>query len=171
MLAERIRAARSVLFVCQGNINRSAVAERALRNSGAAVGDTLRIASAGFDHRGGRQSTALSKSVAEAMSLDIEGHRSSPLTVDMLIEFDLIVVMELSHIARIEEIHREAGRKCMTLAVLDPADPTLDIPDPDGKSRSTFEQVYARVNRCVEVLCRHLSASAHYSGVQAMGRR
>ena len=27
---QRIRAARSVLFVCQGNINRSAVAERVL---------------------------------------------------------------------------------------------------------------------------------------------
>jgi len=162
-LPEQIGRARSILFVCQGNINRSAVAEQALRRSGWGDADSSLLASAGFDLRGGRRSSELSRSVAASLRIDIGDHESTPLTREMLEQFDLIVVMELSHIARIEEIDLKLSRKCITLGVLDPAGGSLDISDPDGKSRSTFEDVYTRVTRCVGELRNSLAARTNYT--------
>ena len=169
-LVERIRAARSVLFVCQGNINRSAVAERALTRSLGTSSKSLRVASAGFDPRSRRRSTAVSRSAAGDLHIDLDSHASTPLTREMLAEFDLVVVMELSHVVRVLDIDQEAVRKCLVLSLLDPAGGSLDIPDPDGKPRSTFSAIYARVVRCVDALHDLISTPAAATTV-VEGRR
>ena len=46
------------------------------------------------------------------------------------------------------------------LALLDPEGGPLDISDPDGRPRSTFSAVYARIVRCVEQLHRVMSSEA-----------
>ena len=150
-LAERIGAARSVLFICQGNINRSAVAERVLTSC--LRGTTLRtVASAGFDRRQGRHTTSISRDAAAALRVDLEDHVSTPVTAEMLARFDLIVAMELRQVLGIADLDAQAGRNCIVLALLDPEGGPLDIPDPDGKPRATFSTVYARIVRCVEQL-------------------
>jgi protein-tyrosine-phosphatase len=157
-LAARIGAARSVLFVCQGNINRSAVAERVLarRLHTAASGAT--VASAGFDPRSGRRTTSVSRGAASSLQVDLHDHVSTPLTREMVTRFDLVVAMELSHVVRIGELDATAGRRCIVLALLDPEGGPLDIPDPDGKPGSTFATVYARIVRCVEQLSTMMSS-------------
>jgi protein-tyrosine-phosphatase len=151
-LDERIRAARSVLFVCQGNINRSAVAERVLARHVQTSANGVTVASAGFDPRAGRHTTSVSRSAANSLHVNLEGHASTPLTREMLARFDLVVAMEVRHAVRIGEIDVKAGRNCIVLAMLDPEGGPLDIPDPDGKPGSTFSSVYARIVRCVEQL-------------------
>jgi protein-tyrosine-phosphatase len=79
----------------------------------------------------------------------------------MLARFDLIVAMEVNHALRIAQLDAAAGRKCVVLAVLDPDGGPLDIPDPDGKPRSTFSAVYTRIVRCVEQLNAIRSGEAH----------
>jgi len=159
-LVERIRAARSVLFVCQGNINRSAVAERVLTHRFRAASSGTTVASAGFDPRAGRRSTAISRDVARDLHVDLQDHVSTPLTGAMLARFDLIVVMEVGQAAGIRALDARAGRNCIVLALLDPEGGPLDISDPDGKPRSTFSAVYTRIVRCVEQLHRVMSSEA-----------
>ena len=151
-LVERIRAARSVLFICQGNINRSAVAERVLARHVRAASNGATVASAGFDPRPGRHTTSISRTAASDLNVDLRDHVSTPLTREMLARFDLIVAMELSHLVRLGELDERAARNSIVLALLDPQGGALDIPDPDGKLSSTFSTVYARIARCVEQL-------------------
>jgi predicted ATP-grasp superfamily ATP-dependent carboligase/protein-tyrosine-phosphatase len=151
-LAERIGAARSVLFICQGNINRSAVAEQVLAACVRGTSKLRTVASAGFDRRQGRRTTSISRAAAAALGVDLEAHESTPVTAEMLARFDLIVAMELRQVLGIADFDANAGRNCIVLALLDPEGGPLDIPDPDGKPRATFSTVYARIVRCVEQL-------------------
>ena len=151
-LVERIRTARSVLFICQGNINRSAVAERVLARHVLAASNRAAVASAGFDPRAGRHTTSVSRTAASDLNIDLRDHVSTPLTREMLARFDLIVAMELSHLVRLGDLDAEAARNAIVLALLDPQGGPLDVPDPDGKLGSTFSTVYARIVRCVEHL-------------------
>jgi predicted ATP-grasp superfamily ATP-dependent carboligase/protein-tyrosine-phosphatase len=151
-LAERIGAARTVLFVCQGNINRSAVAEHVLARCLRAPSNVRAVASAGFDRRQGRRTTSISRDAAAALHVDLENHVSTPLTAEMLAQFDLVVAMELRQVLGVADLDANAERNCIVLALLDPEGGPLDIPDPDGKPRSTFSTVYARIVRCVEQL-------------------
>ena len=159
-LVEQIRAARAVLFVCQGNINRSAVAERVLTHRLEASSNGITVASAGFDPRAGRPSTSISRGAASDLQVDLQDHLSTPLTRAMLARFDLIVVMEVRQAVAIDELDAKAGRNCIVLALLDPEGGPLDISDPDGRPRSTFSAVYARIVRCVEQLHRVMSSEA-----------
>jgi protein-tyrosine-phosphatase len=159
-LVERIRAARSVLFVCQGNINRSAVAQQVLASCFRGPSKIQTIASAGFDRRPGRRTTSISRDAAAALHVDLTNHVSTPLTAGMLARFDLIVTMELRQVLGVADLDANAARNCIVLALLDPEGGPLDIPDPDGKSRSTFSAVYARIVRCVEQLHEVMPAEA-----------
>jgi predicted ATP-grasp superfamily ATP-dependent carboligase/protein-tyrosine-phosphatase len=169
-LAERIRAARSVLFVCQGNINRSAVAERVLSERFRASSNGPAVASAGFDPRPGRRSTSISRGAANDLHVDLQNHVSTPLIREMLTRFDLIVAMELRQAARIGQLDARAGRHCIVLALLDPEGGPLDIPDPDGKARAMFSTVYARIVRCVEQLHTVMSSGAASPAAAGPGR-
>ena len=91
-LDRALTAARSVLFICHGNINRSAFAERKLR---ALLGNRdLRIASAGFLPGAGRSTGPLSRAVAGRLGVDLEDHRSAVLSRHLLREFDVTFYME-----------------------------------------------------------------------------
>jgi protein-tyrosine phosphatase len=148
-----------VLFICQGNINRSAVAERALTAYVRASEHRASIASAGFDPRAGRHTTSISLGAAGNLNIDLRDHASTPLTREMLARFDLIVAMEISHLVRLSELDAQAARDAIVLAVLDPEGGPVDIPDPDGKVSSTFSTIYARIVRCVEQLGTTMCAS------------
>lgn len=173
-LARRVATAHSVLFVCQGNINRSAVAARMLERlrDHDQAGAALRIASAGFELLEGRPSPAVSRAVAAEMGLDLSAHRSSTVTAAMLDGFDLIVPMEPVHSARIAELRPAAAEKCVLLSAFDPEECTCGIPDPDGGSRDVFADVYARVVRCVRSLaqCRAVASGAEMGSHHEAGR-
>lgn len=162
-LYNRLRAARSVLFVCQGNINRSAVAERVLRAGGKDSRSGVLVASAGFDPRQGRRSTSVSKSVAGDLHVNLESHASTSLTREMLANFDVVVVMETGQLVRLLEIDPGAAGKCFVLSLFDPEGGPLDIPDPDGATRATFMTVYARIVRCVEALRAEMDGSSAHA--------
>ncbi|MBY0522959.1 MAG: ATP-grasp domain-containing protein [Gemmataceae bacterium] len=158
-LTRALRAARSILFVCHGNINRSAFAEKQLHATGG-LRPALRIASAGLVPEGGHTSGPLSREVARDYGIDLSTHQSVALNPRMLDEFDLVFYMEPAHLRSIRAMNRSAIRKCYPLSVLDAHDGTVAIPDPDGRGRVTFEQVYRRIANCVTVLARSIGRPA-----------
>ncbi|MBC7229070.1 MAG: hypothetical protein H5T74_01595 [Actinobacteria bacterium] len=106
-----------ILFVCTGNICRSAMAEafaRALlagRNGGCEV----RLASAGLEAVPGEAPPAEVVEVMRSLGLDVSGHRARPLEEEDIAESDLILAMAMHNSSRLLTRHQEAVDRVFTL--------------------------------------------------------
>lgn len=142
---------RSVLFLCHGNAYRSPYAaaafERALaaKRSSAAIG----VASAGFISPG-RQAPEQALSVARARGIDLSSHLSTLVTAQGVGAADLVAVMSEDQARGIRSRYGQS----VTLLILGDLDPlsieSRTITDPLGHDTQLVEQVYSRIDRCVE---------------------
>lgn len=150
---DALRAAHSgtpdVLFVCHGNICRSPYAALAFEQDTRRRGVAVRVTSAGFIN-------PYQPCPAEALSVasrrgDLSAHRSSLVTPERVQDADLVVVMSAAQARSIRRRNPEA--RVLVLGDLDPL--PIDrrtVRDPIGQSESIFEEVYARIDRCIESL-------------------
>jgi protein-tyrosine-phosphatase/predicted ATP-grasp superfamily ATP-dependent carboligase len=152
--AAQLQRARSVLLVCHGNINRSAVAEQALRQRCRRRGWSIGVASAGLLPQAGRPTGLVSQEVAASLGVDLAEHRSTPLTAKLLREFELILVMEAAHLGRIRALAADALPKTCLLGWFRERDGEADIADPEGAERAVFRRVYETVVESVDGLVR-----------------
>ncbi|QLK60013.1 protein tyrosine phosphatase [Enterobacteriaceae bacterium Kacie_13] len=136
----------SILVVCTGNICRSPIAERILRQ--ALPGKN--IDSAGMGALVGHSADPSAVAVALKHSLLIEHHRAVQFTSALGRQYDLILVMEKSHQEQISRISPEARGKTMLLGHWLEG---REIPDPYRKSQEAFESVY----RLIEQACQSWS--------------
>ncbi|MGU3415475.1 low molecular weight protein-tyrosine-phosphatase Wzb [Enterobacteriaceae bacterium C23F] len=124
-----------ILVVCVGNICRSPTAERLLKH----YLPSLNVESAGLGALVGKGADESATSVAAAHHISLDGHCARQLSGRMCREYDLILTMEKSHIARLCEIAPEMRGKVMLFGHWDNE---REIPDPYRKSRDAFEAVY-----------------------------
>jgi protein-tyrosine-phosphatase len=154
-LRGRIRECRSILFVCTGNINRSAVAERSMKDWIGRRGLCIETASAGLLEPAGRSTSLLSLEVAAELGVDLANHRSQVLTGAHLHQFDFVAAMDGRHLAAIAAMSSSALERTFLLGELDAQreeDGDAQIPDPYGKDRAAFRDAYARIVRSVQAL-------------------
>ncbi|MCP5133659.1 MAG: ATP-grasp domain-containing protein [Gammaproteobacteria bacterium] len=144
-----INQAQHVLFVCYGNINRSAVAhryaERILSHRG------LMITSAGFHNQEGRLADPVMVDVAAEQGIDMHGWSSNCLNPTIIQKADMIFVMELVHYQRLIETFPKAQGKTFLLGMGAP-DSSGEIPDPYGKARSQYQACLRQVMAGVDQL-------------------
>lgn len=134
--------APNVLFLCYGNINRSALAQAYAQGR---LPGPMRFASAGFHSPEGRPADPVMVDVARNLGVRLEGWRSHTLTADMVKRADLILAMEVAHLDRLQQVSPESlARACL----LDGAG--AEIPDPYGHARINYEQVAKRVCEAVD---------------------
>ena len=106
-----------ILFVCTGNICRSAMAEAfardvlASRNGGCEV----LVASAGLEAAGGEVPPEEVVEVMREFGLDVSGHRARPLEEGDIEGADLILAMAMHNSSRLLTRHQEAVEKVFTL--------------------------------------------------------
>ena len=154
-LASRIASAKTIVFGCYGNINRSALAEHDLR-SRLALGANVRLHSAGFHQREGRPADASMVAVAAEHGLDLSAHRSRKYTPEMVADADLIFVMEVPQVMRLAEAYPEAADKILLLGCLDP-DGALEVVDPYGGTPDGYAQIFTQVRVCTAAIARALA--------------
>ncbi len=127
---------KRVVFVCTGNTCRSPIAEgvfRALLPRGRR--ESVEVFSAGTDAVFGVAATEEAVRAASEQGIDIRGHRSRPLTRELVFAADLVVVMSRRHAESVRREAPEAAGKILLLGDLLPAtDPSAgkDLPDPFG---------------------------------------
>lgn len=119
-----------VLVVCHGNINRSAACAAVLR----AVG--IEVRSAGFVNPGHRASKKM-RDVMAAVGYDLEEHRSTLLTQELVDWADVVVFMDRGNRKRLEPFDLEAVElHCLGSF----AEPKVErIPDPAFMARGSEE--------------------------------
>ncbi|EOG7227335.1 protein tyrosine phosphatase [Klebsiella michiganensis] len=141
----------SILVVCTGNICRSPIGERFLRN----LLPGKRIDSAGTGALIEHAADNSAIKVAQLHGLSLEGHHSKQFTSSLGRQYDLILAMDKSHIERIGQIAPEARGKTLLFGHwLE----QRDIPDPYRKSDEAFLSVYKLIEQAGKLWAQKLGA-------------
>lgn len=135
---------RRLVFICEGNICRSAYAAAYARAQGHdATSFGLRAAD-------GSPANAMVVTIAERRGIDMKRHQARRLRADELRPDDLVLVFEYFHAL---EVTAAAGNQCPPVrllgSILSPW--SLHIHDPYGLSPRYFERCIAKIERAVDM--------------------
>lgn len=133
----------SILVVCTGNICRSPIAERLLRRAF----PERKIDSAGTGAMVDHPADPSAISIADKHGLSLTGHIGQQFTSGLGRQYDLILVMEQSHLAQIGKLAPEVRGKTMLLGHWNG---NKNIPDPYRKSNEAFESVYQLIDQACQ---------------------
>lgn len=146
-LVRRIQAApiRRVLFLCMGNICRSAFAATAAapRLPGVIV------ESGGFYRNGGRPTPVHVVQAAATLGVDLSSWSSQRLTAEQVGAADLIIAMDLANLERLRREFPEAMARATLLGLFRPSGP-VEIADPISLSPAATERVLGELNSALD---------------------
>ena len=138
--------ARSLLFVCFGNICRSPFAEQlALRH----LPSDRRASSAGHYPDAGRRTPGDAIAIARRFGVDLRSHRSRFLSRKLLEQADAVFVCDRQNHRAIAETHPWAIERTHFLGALSPDGP-LAIRDPFGGAAAGYETAYGQLAAAIE---------------------
>lgn len=127
--------ARSFVFVCFGNIMRSAMAEFLTRKalSQELKGGTkdVRVVSAGLHANPGREAHPWMQEAANGLGISLAPHRAKPLTREMVDQADAIFAMDFQNKAELLTLYADSADKIYMLsAYAEGPWKDREIPDP-----------------------------------------
>lgn len=125
----------SILVICTGNICRSPIGERLLRRAL----PNKKIDSAGVGALVNHAADSSAIRVAEKNGLSLEGHQGTQFTAALGRQYDLLLVMERSHLEQVSRLAPEVRGKTMLFGHWLNG---KEIPDPYRKSDEAFDSVY-----------------------------
>jgi protein-tyrosine phosphatase len=147
-----------LLFICYGNINRSALAERYFHSLPASR--HVEAISAGFHETEGRPADPVMVEVAAASGIDLRDWSSRKVTRDMIDASDVVLVMEDRHYRQIATLFPDAAERTFLLGMAADARGEGEIADPYGRPRHLYERCAGQVRGGVDAiagLLRHAS--------------
>lgn len=141
-------SAQKVLFLCYGNINRSALAQAYAATRKV---NRLGLDSAGFHTPGGRPADQVMVEVAGRHGVDLQHWQSRVLTTASVDDADIILAMESVHLDRLIDQFPAARSKSFLLAAMSADNPAeIEISDPYGKDPVFYEEVCERIMHSVD---------------------
>jgi len=149
--------ARSFVFVCYGNIMRSAMAEflmrQALNEAGPGLKQQVRIASAGLHASAGREAHPWAQQAAADLGISLANHRAKPLTREMVEQADCILAMDFQNKAELLTLYPEMkDRIYMLSAYAEGPWQYREIPDPYLGDLETTRYCGRQLRTCVQNL-------------------
>ncbi|PIR15899.1 MAG: hypothetical protein COV48_11845, partial [Elusimicrobia bacterium CG11_big_fil_rev_8_21_14_0_20_64_6] len=140
-----------VLFVCTGNICRSAMAEYLLRHWSTQRGLALEVRSAGIAAESWYEVPEHARRLLAAEGVPAFQHRPQLLTREQLRWADTVLVMAEHHRDHICELYPEfTGKTKLLRAAAGQGD--LDVADPMSKSYEVFSACLAIIRQSLETL-------------------
>lgn len=140
----------SILVICTGNICRSPIGERMLRKAL----PNKRIDSAGVGALVNHAADSSAIRVAEKYGLSLDGHMGTQFTRNMGQQYDLLLVMDHSHLSQVTRIAPEVRGKTLLYGHWLGS---KEIPDPYRKSDEAFESVYQLISQASQQWVARLS--------------
>jgi protein-tyrosine-phosphatase len=157
-----LRRARTVSFICHGNIIRSPFAAAAFAQLVRERGYRIDVLSAGVAARTGELADPRAAQSASEHGLSLTAHRATMLDAQHVKSADVLVVMDRLNLARILARHPEAeGRVLLLAGCRADGRITLDeIHDPVAGTLDDVRRSHAEVLAGVQRLADALSAAA-----------
>ena len=157
-----------VVFVCHGNIIRSALAEALMRRHGTAAGVSFdRIVSAGLAARPGREADPRAVAAARALGVDLAAHRAQPFTAELAERASVIFVMDRLNEARLLARFPQASAKLRRLGALAATEEGDVIADPYVLDAAAVAAVASRIDRATSAIVREIARRARSNAVGA----
>lgn len=158
-------SARSFVFVCFGNIMRSAMAEflmrKALQESAPDEIQKVRIVSAGLHASPGREAHPWMQEAATGLGISLAAHRSKLLTQSMVDQADVVFAMDFQNKAELLTLYPEATAKICMLSTYGEGEWKFrEIPDPYLGDLEVTRHCAGQLQTCV----RNLLAATIFSG-------
>jgi len=149
-----------VLFVCSGNICRSAMAAAYFRRRTADGASHVVVDSAGTLGIEGAPASREAVTVMREIGVDLSGHRSRGVAERDLRTADLVVAMTRDHLEVLADRfpHGEGDRVLLRSfeKSADPDPDALDLEDPIGKPLEFYRAQRPLLTRCLDHLALHV---------------
>jgi protein-tyrosine-phosphatase len=158
-LPDRSRSDGSILFVCHGNIIRSALAEALLRHHVTSHRDGApRVRSAGVSATPGTSADPRAIVAARRLGVALDAHRAQPLSRELVDDAAVIFAMDRVNEAHVGARFPDVRRKLRRLGAFarDPRDGDV-IPDPFDLDAEAVMATAARIDRAAAALARQLA--------------
>lgn len=146
-----LKRSEKILFLCYGNINRSAIAD-IIANQLMENQNRLNFKSAGFHFQGGRTADHRMSAIAEANGLETGNFRSTVLDTTLIEWADIIFVMECKHILQLEEQYTQSKGKAFLLGGLYQDNRAIEIGDPYNQPQAVYEDAFKKVAHCIHTM-------------------
>lgn len=134
-----------VLFICSGNICRSAYAPVIFQRLLKQTDKKTQICSAGTLRISGRMAAPQMIQAASEFGDDLSTHRSTPLSIPLLSAADVIFIMSPEHERACITLEPRCRNKiCYLSHWLEP--PAIEIPDPMGQTYDAYQRAAKQLN-------------------------
>ncbi len=140
-VGKKLREAKSVLFICYGNINRSALAGVIMRSQLPTDSDK-RVLAAGFHRDEGRPADKRMLAIAAENGFDLSHSRSICITEHLVNDSDIVFVMEKRHHDDLSSHYPSATGKTFLLGI-------NEIPDPYNQSEDIYRACFIQIHQAV----------------------
>ncbi len=142
-----------VMFVCTGNICRSAMAEGALKKSAIDKKLDLEVYSCGIYAEDGESAMYNAIYVARNYGIDISSHRATNIRKSKIQEMDVILCATKPHKDAVIYMYPNLEGKVYTIkeyAEFDNSGKDIDIKDPWGYHVEIYNNCMIEIERCIK---------------------
>ncbi len=154
--------ARSIVFICFGNIMRSPMSEALFRRAlGATLGINIKVVSAGLNATPGKAAHPWAVAAAKDFGISLADHKAILLSRAMVEQADAVIGMDLQNEVEFLSRYPEAADKFSLLGAYANSNGRCpEIRDPFFGDMNETRACYKLLETCTENLARSLTAQA-----------
>ena len=140
-----------IMFICTGNICRSAMAHRMLEKRVKELGKNVQVYSCGVWAQNGDIPTYEGIEVMKNYGIDLKNHRATNIRNSNIEEMDVILCATNNHKMNVIAMYPELKGKVFTMKEdAEYPDNDLDIKDPWGYGLDVYKKCAKEIENCIE---------------------